>query len=120
MDGSLTLGENIADCGGLKHAFYAWKSLYNSKSFEEQQRDQIIAKQIFKLGNADQLFFVGFAQRDCELARASALRVQLATDPHSPGYARVVGPVSNFDEFGKTFGCPLGSPMNPADKCTLW
>eukprot|EP01122_Echinamoeba_exundans_P012375 TRINITY_DN514_c0_g1_i2.p1 TRINITY_DN514_c0_g1~~TRINITY_DN514_c0_g1_i2.p1 ORF type:complete len:441 (+),score=64.39 TRINITY_DN514_c0_g1_i2:992-2314(+) len=119
-NGALTLGENIADCGGLKHAYYAWRSVYDSKSREEQAKDQTAAKKFFKLENADQLFFVGFAQRDCEKMRDDALRIELASDPHSPGYARIRGPASNFAEFSRVFSCPSGSPMNPEKKCTVW
>jgi putative endopeptidase len=119
-DGSLTLGENIADCGGMKHAYYAWRSVYDSKSREEQAKDQTAAKKFFKLENADQLFFVGFGQRDCERIRDDALRIELASDPHSPGYARIRGPASNFAEFSRVFNCPAGSPMNPSHKCTVW
>ena len=39
---------------------------------------------------------------------------------HSPAHARVVLPLANFDEFAKTYNCPIGSNMNPKDKCIVW
>jgi predicted metalloendopeptidase len=41
-------------------------------------------------------------------------------DVHSPGFARVLGSVSNSLPFANAFGCPIDAPMNPASKCTLW
>lgn len=38
-------------------------------------------------------------------------------DPHSP---RVIGTVSNTNDFAKAFKCPKGSPMNPENKCNIW
>ena len=39
---------------------------------------------------------------------------------HSPAHARVVLPLANFNEFAKAFSCPIGSNMNPKDKCVVW
>ena len=41
-------------------------------------------------------------------------------DVHSPPHARLVLPLANFDEFAKTYNCPVGSRMNPKDKCIVW
>lgn len=46
-------------------------------------------------------------------------RDQLQLD-HAPLHARVVLPLANFDQFAKTFNCPVGSRMNPKDKCIVW
>ncbi len=51
----------------------------------------------------------------------SGLEAYLATDEHSPGMARVKGPLQNSEEFANTFNCPVGSEMNPdRPKCDLW
>jgi len=42
------------------------------------------------------------------------------TNVHSPGEFRVLGAVSSFDEFGKAFNCPIGSPMRPTQECRVW
>ena len=39
---------------------------------------------------------------------------------HSPAHARVVLPLANFDQFAKTYNCPIGSKMNPKNKCVVW
>lgn len=41
-------------------------------------------------------------------------------DVHSPSKYRVIGSLSNMEEFSDAWNCPLGSPMNPTDKCVLW
>lgn len=41
-------------------------------------------------------------------------------DVHSTARLRVIGPVSNSEDFAKAFNCPVGSPMNPENKCNIW
>lgn len=48
------------------------------------------------------------------------LEKQLANDEHSPSRLRVIGAVSNTNDFANAFNCPKGSAMNPEDKCNIW
>jgi predicted metalloendopeptidase len=113
VNGQLTLGENIADNGGLKLSYLAWQ-LHEQKHGVDQQIDPEISN--------EQLFFYGFAQGWCSLRRDAYAQQLLANDPHSPPNARVNGPVSNSKFFQQAFKCKTGSPMAPADKdrCLLW
>ena len=68
----------------------------------------------------DQLFFLNFAQVWCGTTRPEALRSKLKTAVHAPGKYRVIGTLSNSEEFSKAYKCPIGSKMNPTKKCTIW
>jgi predicted metalloendopeptidase len=60
---------------------------------------------------AEQRFFLGTAQSWRNKIRDEALRVRLNTDPHSPGYYRILGSLSNMPEFHEAFGCGAGAGM---------
>jgi len=100
VNGKLTLGENIADLGGLKIAFAAWKHTL-----------QGTAPAPIDGFTGEQRFFLTFASIWRNNIREASLRVRLNTDPHSPGKFRVLGPLSNLPEFFEAFGCPEGSAM---------
>jgi putative endopeptidase len=68
----------------------------------------------------DQRFFIGMGQWACENQRPENLRVSALTDPHSPGFARINGVVSNMPQFQKAFGCKAGQPMVRTDMCKVW
>jgi putative endopeptidase len=109
INSKLTSGEDVADLGGTLLAYIAWK-----KQIETQ-----------KLPNADgftpdQRFFVGMAQWACENERPENLRVGAITNPHSPGFARINGVVSNMPEFQHAFSCKAGQPMVHAPACKVW
>ncbi len=111
INSKLTEGEDVADLGGTILAYIAWKDA--TKDMTLQERDGL---------SPDQRFFVGMAQWACENSRPEDLRVEAATDEHSPGKYRVNGVVVNIPEFGKAFACKAGQPMvKPADKvCKVW
>jgi putative endopeptidase len=116
VDGKLTLGENIADLGGLKLAFLAY--------LDRAQKAGVVGNQ---KGNAeyggltpDQQFFVAFGQHWCENIRPEDLRLGIETDVHSPAKFRVNGVVLNLPEFQKAFACRTGQPMAPVNRCTIW
>lgn len=112
LNGRQTLGENIADNGGLKAAYNAYKA-WLRKHGEEQRLPAV------GLTN-HQLFFVGFAQVWCSVRTPESSHEGLVTDPHSPARFRVLGTLSNSRDFLRHFGCPVGSPMNPGQLCEVW
>uniref|UniRef100_A0A1A8BRC1 Endothelin-converting enzyme 1 n=2 Tax=Nothobranchius kadleci TaxID=1051664 RepID=A0A1A8BRC1_NOTKA len=112
LNGKHTLGENIADNGGLKAAYKAYVN-WIKKNGEEA------ALPALGLTNY-QLFFVGFAQVWCAVRTPESSHEGVITDPHSPSRFRVIGTISNSQEFSKHFGCGADSPMNPKHKCELW
>jgi putative endopeptidase len=113
VDGDLTLGENIADLGGLKQAYDAYKAWEN--------RNGLAAKEPAVPGlTNDQLLFVSFAQVWCTVASPEYLRQQVTTDPHSPGRIRAVAPPMNTPAFHRAFACEAGDAMVPARACTVW
>ncbi len=110
VNGKLTLGENIADNGGLKQA---WEVL------QSRQKERGPGPTVAGL-TEDQLFFVAAAQVWCSKATPEAERLQVQTDPHSPAKFRVMGPMVNHPGFAGAFSCAPGTPMNPPNKCEVW
>ena len=109
VNGKLTLGENIADIGGLKLARAALRG-----------KDGALAQRVSAKFTPDQQFFLAFAQVWCQNTTPQALRLRANTDPHSPGRWRVNGPASDNDDFARAFQCKAGSRMNPEKKCVVW
>ena len=101
VNGKLTLGENIADIGGLKIAFAAYQNSLKGKP----------APTSIDGFTGPQRFFLGAAAVWRNHIREAALSVRLKTDPHSPGRERVIGPLSNLPEFYEAFACSDGQPM---------
>ncbi|KAM6987625.1 endothelin-converting enzyme-like 1 isoform 2-T2 [Tautogolabrus adspersus] len=112
VNGRLTLGENIADMGGLKLSYFAYQ-----KWVREHGPERPLPGLRY---THEQLLFIAFAQNWCMKRRSQSIYLQLLTDKHAPEHYRVIGSVSQFDEFARVFHCPKGTPMNPADKCSVW
>lgn len=109
VNGKLTLGENIADIGGLK---LAWMAFAKSR---EGREDRPVA------GFTEaQQFFLSYAQSWCANVREEFARMRVLTDTHSPPRYRVNGVVSNLPAFQEAFGCKTGQPMAPAARCAVW
>ena len=108
INSKLTSGEDVADLGGTLLAYIAWQKQTASEHLTD--RDGF---------TPDQRFFVGMAQWACEIDRPENLRVSAITNPHSPGFARINGVVSNVPQFGKAFGCKAGQPMVHAPTCKV-
>jgi putative endopeptidase len=109
INSKLTSGEDVADLGGTLLAYIAWKKQTEGQKLENSDGF-----------TPDQRFFVGMAQWACENQRPENLRVQAITDPHSPGFARINGVVSNMPEFQRAFSCKVGQPMVHAPTCKVW
>ncbi|XP_055389923.1 neprilysin-1 [Condylostylus longicornis] len=113
IDGELTLGENIADNGGLREAYYAYKILINRIGREKRLPG-------LDSYTHEQLLFISFGNLWCETLTPIATKYALE-DSHCPGHIRLKGVLTNSPEFSETFNCPKGSNMNPAEKrCRIW
>ncbi|MBC7417830.1 MAG: M13 family metallopeptidase, partial [Pedobacter sp.] len=111
VNGKLTLGENLADIGGLQIAYDAFKLTDEGKS-----GDKINGL------TPDQRFFLSFAQVWRMKTRDETMRIRLKTDPHSPEMFRVNGPVYNIEAFYKAFNIPDTAKMYiaPKDRLGVW
>ena len=112
INGINTQGENIADNGGIKEAYYAYNSWEEENGVDPKLPGLPYTSQ--------QMFWISVGNVWCNKFRPEALRARVITDTHSPGEFRIIGPLSNIPDFAKDFKCPVGSPMNPAKKCTVW
>ncbi|TWW61956.1 Membrane metallo-endopeptidase-like 1 [Takifugu flavidus] len=112
VSGISTLGENIADNGGVRQAYKAYLKWVETEGEEP------------RLPGLDmdhkQLFFLNFAQVWCGAYRPEYASQSIKTDSHSPLEYRVFGSLQNFEAFSEAFQCPKGSAMNPELKCRVW
>jgi endothelin-converting enzyme/putative endopeptidase len=111
VNGELTLGENIADIGGVKNAYDAYKAW--------EKRHGAPPPAVAGMTN-DQLFFTAFAQVWCTVQTPESAKLQVTTDPHSPSQFRVNGTLAHTPEFARAFACEEGEPMRPKNVCTVW
>jgi predicted metalloendopeptidase len=111
VNGKLTLGENIADLGGVTISYHAYLRSLKGKPAP-----------VLDGYTGQQRFFLGYAQAWRRKLRPELERMAALTDPHSPSHWRVVGPLSNFQEFARAFGCRDGDGMvRPADvRAEIW
>eukprot|EP00301_Raphidiophrys_heterophryoidea_P003213 c11459_g1_i2.p1 GENE.c11459_g1_i2~~c11459_g1_i2.p1 ORF type:complete len:547 (+),score=146.89 c11459_g1_i2:674-2314(+) len=119
VNGKLTLGENIADLGGLIASLRAFRHHKQTRSHVTAALD---FPPPFHFLSEDQLFFVSFAQAWCEKVRNETAILLARTDPHSPPEYRVKGTLSNIPEFAQAFSCPDNSPYirTGSDRCQVW
>ncbi len=111
VNGKLTLGENIADIGGLKIAYLAFLKAMNGKSMEEKINGY----------SPVQRFFISNGQIWRRNTRPESVRLMIATDPHSPPKFRVLGPLSNTPEFSQAFACKDSSASGSSGASTqIW
>jgi len=109
INGKLTLGEDVADLGGVLLAYMAWKA--DTKDQKLEPLDDL---------TPDQRFFVGYGQSWCGHVRDESKRLRATVDPHSPEKYRTNGVVSNMPQFQEAFHCKAGQPMVNANRCRVW
>ena len=109
INGKLTLGEDVADLGGLLLAYLASQDANKGKDL--QPIDGF---------TPEQRFFIGYGQSWCSLERPEVQRLRATVDPHSPARYRTNGVVSNLPEFQKAFSCKAGAPMVRENRCRIW
>lgn len=110
VKGNFTLGENIADAGGVATSYAAWK---RAQADGKVQDFDLPGLEKF---SHDQLFFVQWAQSWCDVSATRAYDIyQLNNDVHAPAFARIRGPLDNSREFRRAFNCPVQKPT-----CELW
>ncbi len=109
INGQLTLGENVADLGGLMLAYMAWQ-------------DETRGKKLDSIDGftPEQRFFIGYGQSWCSNTRDETKRMYATIDPHSPDKYRANGVVSNTPEFQQAFHCKAGSAMVRENRCRVW
>lgn len=115
VDGELTLGENLADLGGLAtawDAYHATLAVMMNKSQRKQYERAV--EYVFGMSH-EQLFFASYGYTWCTKVSPQRAYRRLHNDPHSPPRWRVDGPTSQSDAFAHTFHCPA-----PADPCVVW
>jgi putative endopeptidase len=110
LNGKLTLGENIADVGGMKLAFRAYRAM-RASSPTEQVADGF---------DEDQQFFIATGQIWCAKYREQETQRLAAIDPHSHPRYRVNGPMSQLPEFAEAFQCKKGAKMIADTRCSVW
>jgi putative endopeptidase len=110
LNGALTVGENIADIGGIKLALAAYRALRANAT------DTDIADGFTE----DQQFFLSFGQTWCAKSRPEYEAMLVTVDPHSPPRWRVNGAMTATPEFAKAFRCKMGAKMRPANACVVW
>ena len=111
VNGHLTLGENLADLGGIAIAYDAFKMTPQGKSTEKIDGF-----------TPDQRFFLGFAQVWRLMNRPETMRVRVTTDSHSPEMYRINGPLTNFEPFYAAFNIKEGDKMykKPEGRAKVW
>jgi putative endopeptidase len=112
LDGKLTAGENIADNGGVKLGFEAYKAWRSHQSTPPPHEVDGFSD--------DQLYFLAYGQSWCEKITPELLKTMAHTNPHSPAQWRVNGVIVNQPDFAPAFKCAANTPMNSGKQCSVW
>ncbi len=111
VNGRLTLGENIADLGGLSLGHRAWRGAAGEAATAASPVPGL---------SQEQLLFVAYAQAWCTVATPEVERLLATIDSHSPPRFRVNGVVRNLPAFAEAFSCESGAPLRAEPVCEVW
>src|SRR5579875_628515 len=113
VNGKLTLGENIADLGGVSIAYDAMERALAKDPSKRREIDGF---------TPEQRFFISFGQIWRNNIREAEQRRLITVDPHSPGQFRAIGPLMNFQQFFDAFGIKEGQKMwrAPGLRAKIW
>ena len=112
LNGKLTLGENLADLGGLWLAWLAWLDKADAAHLDMNAKIDGYTP--------DQRFWIAYAQQWCTQTRPEQLRTQAQTNPHAPDEYRTNSVLQDLPEFAKSFKCKKDTKMVSATPCRVW
>ncbi|CAF3416848.1 unnamed protein product [Rotaria sp. Silwood1] len=113
-NGNQTQGEDIADNGGLREAFFAYQKWTKANPSVDKKLPGLSKY------TPEQMFFINYAHTWCSKMTDSYARNRVLSDVHSLGPLRVIGPTSNFVEFDRVFNCRPGQGNSRVEKCIVW
>jgi putative endopeptidase len=112
LNGKLTLGENLADLGGLWLAWIAWQDKAQAEHVDMAARTDGYTP--------EQRFWIAYAQQWCTDTRPEQLRSQAQADPHAPDEYRTNSVLQDLPDFARSFSCKPGDKMVAAKPCRIW
>jgi endothelin-converting enzyme/putative endopeptidase len=112
LNGKLTLGENLADLGGLWLAWLAW--------IDKAQAAHVDMNALTDGYTPDQRFWIAYAQQWCTQTRPEQLRTQAQSNAHSPDEYRTNSVLQDLPEFAKSFSCKKTASMVSPKPCRVW
>jgi endothelin-converting enzyme/putative endopeptidase len=112
LNGKLTLGENLADLGGLWLAWEAWLDKAAAAHLDMSAAEDGYTP--------EQRFWIAYAQQWCTQTRPERLRTQAQTDPHAPDEYRTNTVLQDLPEFAKSFSCRKTAAMVISKPCRVW
>jgi putative endopeptidase len=112
LNGKLTLGENLADLGGLWLAWLAWQDKAHEAHLDMAAKTDGYT--------AEQRFWIAYAQQWCTQTRPEQLRSAAQADPHAPDEYRTNSILQDLPEFAKSFSCKAPAKMVSAKPCRVW
>jgi endothelin-converting enzyme/putative endopeptidase len=112
LNGKLTLGENLADLGGLWLAWLAW--------LDKAHAAHVDVAALTEGYTPEQRFWIAYAQQWCTQTRPEQLRSQAQGDPHAPDEYRTNTVLQDLPEFARSFNCKKSDKMVIAKPCRVW
>jgi predicted metalloendopeptidase len=120
LNGLATLGEDIADIGGLRASIHAYDTYLSGLETQELNDMQSAVQNAFRGLTDKQLLFITYGQLWCELETPAAELEQIQSDPHPPAHQRLHGVLANVVEFKDAFSCAVGTNYAPIQVCEVF